>query len=88
MEGDLLLLLLHLPGSLQLPKAFDHPIHRPQSFTYHQYAVNPTLEAFDHPEHTPQHYHPEVTRTHPSHPHLGYPLEVCMYTYNKHLRCL
>ena len=42
--GDLLLLILlltHLPVSLQLPKAFDHPLHRPQSFTYHQYNVNP-----------------------------------------------
>ena len=44
--GDLLLLLLillltHLPDSFQLPKAFDHPLHRPQSFTYHQYNVNP-----------------------------------------------
>ena len=41
MVGDLLLLpillfLLHLPMSFQLPKAFDHPLHRPQSFTYHR----------------------------------------------------
>ena len=78
MVGDLLLLpilllLLHLPASLQLPKAFDHPLHRPQAFTYHQNAnpkeaslpslpkelvVNPKhLEEFDHPVHTPHHHH-------------------------------